>query len=303
MLTHDEAVPEALDGDIAQDLVVVLVAGSMEPHRLAGIGLEGFLQYGISHLLVQAELGILHDEPGHVFKERCRCGWIHPGRIQMHTNLHILHGKDGSGEPPVAAVPFRSGQNRPRPFQRIRNLWGIPGGMKAGIGQTHRPEPCGFEVLGHTLQRTYLIGIEELAGHFSLELDIGIPRREDELRTHQGTVGGIFLCRRRKEISVLRIREKQLSPSPGVQIVYCFLDGLSIIRNSVTLGAEHHNVQLPRAGSFLNASLGRNARDKGGKTQNYDKKPSHLITTFLQSSVTMSGRASGSRKWKRTLER
>ncbi len=69
MLSQDEAVAESLDGHVAEDLVVILIAGGMEADGLAGVGLEGFPEMGVADILVQAELGILHDQSGDIFEE------------------------------------------------------------------------------------------------------------------------------------------------------------------------------------------------------------------------------------------
>lgn len=56
VFTRNDAVAEALYGDVAYDVVVVLIARQDQPRRVTGVRLKLLPEKGISHLLTDAEL-------------------------------------------------------------------------------------------------------------------------------------------------------------------------------------------------------------------------------------------------------
>ena len=94
MFAQYKTISESLNSYIPQNLVIVLVPGSMQADGMAGIRLERFPQFGVSDLLVQTELGIFDDKSGNIFQEGCGSAWIHFASIEMYPDFQILHRKD-----------------------------------------------------------------------------------------------------------------------------------------------------------------------------------------------------------------
>ena len=127
--------------------------------------------------------------------------------------------------------------------------------MKAGICQSHCSELCRIVVILDALKRTYLVGIEKLAWHFALKLNVRTGRRKDELSAYKSALRIIFLCRRSDQISVLGVWEIQFSTTAGIQKVNSALNSLGVICHTVTFRAEHPYVHLSHQGRLLKNSL------------------------------------------------
>ena len=63
VLTQHQAIAEPLHRHVVQHLIVVLVSRHHQPHGVAGIRLERFLENRIAHVVIEAELRIAHDRP------------------------------------------------------------------------------------------------------------------------------------------------------------------------------------------------------------------------------------------------
>ena len=98
VFAEDEAVAEALRGDAAQRVVVVLVARHHEADGVAGIGLQLFTEIRVADVVVQAELRIRHVGTGDVLQVDGALRGIHAVVVEMDTEFKIGDGEGCQAE-------------------------------------------------------------------------------------------------------------------------------------------------------------------------------------------------------------
>lgn len=180
MFAEDEAVAEALRGDAAQRVVVVLVAGHHEADGVAWIRLELFAQKRISDVVIQTELRICYMGAGDILQiDGALCG-IHAVVVEMDTEFEIGDGETCQAEMSFTRIAFGSGENGVGAFFRIMDFWGLPVGEKERVVISHSAELRGAEYLG-AVRETNDVGVEETAWHFAFEKDVMAARRDDKL--------------------------------------------------------------------------------------------------------------------------
>ena len=98
VFAEDEAVAEALRGDAAQRVVVVLVTRHHEADGVAGIGLQLFTEIRVADVVVQAELRIRHVGAGDVLQVDGALRGIHAVVVEMDTEFEIGDGEGCQAE-------------------------------------------------------------------------------------------------------------------------------------------------------------------------------------------------------------
>jgi len=89
MFAEDEAIAEALCGDAAQRVVVVLIARHHEADGVAGIGLQLFTKKCVADVVVQAELRIRHMGARDILQIDGTLRGIHTVVVEMDAELQI----------------------------------------------------------------------------------------------------------------------------------------------------------------------------------------------------------------------
>lgn len=237
VLAQHEAVAEALRRQIVEDVVVVLIAGSDETRRVAGIGLQFLPLQRIADLLGQAELAVRHMDAGHVLQVHRALGRVHFIVIERHAELQIGDGELGCAEVSLAGISFRRGDNGPRARGGIMLLGRFPVRENAGVVTAHRAEQRGIVVVLYGLHGAHDVGIEQAAGHFALQHDVRAHRRDDQLRAQRPAL--VLLNGRRSDaVAALGKGEQNLSAAPFRGKVDGCLDRGGIVMDAVTFGAE-----------------------------------------------------------------
>ena len=262
VLAHDEAVAEALHGHVVQHLVVVLVAREHEADRVAGIGLELLAEPRVADVVPQAELAVADVDAGDVLQVAGADRRIHLFMVELHAELEVRDGDLGRGEAAPAAVPLDAAEQGPRTRGRIMLLGRVPVAEEAGVGHAHRAERRRPETTLHRLLRPNLVGIEQLAGHLALEVEVDVPeRRNDELRAARPPIRE-FARRRGDAVALRRIGDHDLAAALRGRRVDGGLDRGGVVGDAVALRAE---VAYIHGGEQRS---GRAERDEEGKRFN-----------------------------------
>ena len=242
MLPEHESVLKALYGDIAQDIVIVLVARHHQSHRVAGIFTELLFEHRVSDILIQAELTVTDRNAGDVLKIRTALGRVHLVLVQMDAQLQICHRELRHAEVSLTAVTLGCGDDCPRPFGGIVDLGCLPIRKNAGIIGGKRSEGCRGEMILYRGQGANHVGIQHLTRHFAQKENVRVVfGRDHKLCAHLAPV--VFLnSGGRETIAAPRIGEADAPAAPFCGIIDCRLNCRGVIGDSVALCAEVHNI-------------------------------------------------------------
>ncbi len=180
VFAENETIAEALRGDAAQRVVVVLVARHHKADGVAWIRLELFAQKRISDIVVQTELRIRHMGAGDVLQIDGALRGIHAVVVEMDAEFEIGDGEACQAEMSFAGIAFGGGENGVGAFFRIMNFGSLPVGEKERIVVTERAELRGAEDVG-TVRATDDVGVEQTAGHFAFKEDVVLAGGDDKL--------------------------------------------------------------------------------------------------------------------------
>ena len=265
VLAEHEAIFEPLRRDVAEYLVVVLVARRHQPDGVARTWLQLPAQVRVAHVLVEAELRVLHDEAAYVVEIGRRCRRVHLLPVEMHPDLEIGEREDRHRELSGTAVALRRGHDRPWTLLRIRHLRRVPGGMQHRVHVAVGAKEGRAESVFFASLRSHLIGVEQLARHLALKPDVmAEARRDHELGPHKPSVGGIFPAWRSDEIAVRRKRKIELAAAARGKIVEPRLDCGGVVGHSVAPGAKVAHAQPSLGGLVAKHSRRRARRNDGG---------------------------------------
>ena len=91
VLAQNESVLESLSGDVADDVIVVLIARHHKSYGMAGIFLQFLFEQGVTNGFVEAELTVADPYAGNVLKVCSALRGVHFVLVQMNAELKICH--------------------------------------------------------------------------------------------------------------------------------------------------------------------------------------------------------------------
>ncbi len=241
VFAEDETVAEALRGDAAQRVVVVLIAGHHEADSVAWIRLELFAEKCVAYVVVQTELRIRHMGAGDVLQiDGALCG-IHAVMVEMDSEFEIGDGETCQAEMSFARIAFGCGENSVGAFLRIMDFRGLPVREKECVVVSERAELRGAEDL-RAVCASDDVGVEQTARHFAFKKDVVLAGGDDKLCSDRATVV-CFNRWRRDAVTVGAEREENASSAAFRAKIDGALDGLCIVGDAVCLGTEIHDVE------------------------------------------------------------
>jgi hypothetical protein len=238
VLPEDEAIAEPLHGHIAEDLVVILVAGGEEADGMAGIGDKLLLELVVADALIDDELGVLNVDIMGVLQVHGAPGRVHLIGVHEGAEFEVLDRYLNDTELTGELLAFHRGQDAPGASLRVMFLRCFPGREKDGIRFSHgiKGGPWPDDVI-----------VEHGAGVLALELDIraavtGIDRFDVELGPAGLTVDfldGWF----GNPVAGRRVGKIDRSAAAPADQVNGPLDGLGIVSDTITPGADIHDIE------------------------------------------------------------
>lgn len=91
VLAQNESVLESLSGDVADDVIVVLIARHHKSDGMAGIFLQFLFEQRVTHSFIEAELAVADPYAGNVLKVCSALRGVHFVLVQMNAELKICH--------------------------------------------------------------------------------------------------------------------------------------------------------------------------------------------------------------------
>ena len=133
VLAEHEAVLEALSGDVAENVIVILIARGHKSHSVAGILQQFLFEQRITDAFIEAKLAIADPYAGNILQICGTLSGIHLVRVHFDTEFKIRHRKLREAEMSLAAVALGSGYDRPRAFRGIVYLGSLPIRKQTGV--------------------------------------------------------------------------------------------------------------------------------------------------------------------------
>ena len=257
VLPDNEPVSEALNGNAANDVMVVLVARHHKSHGVAGICLKLLAKHGIAHGFKQAELAIRNVHAACVLQVHGRLSRVHFIAAHWNGKFKVCKCYERGAEFPAAGCALGRGKYGIWAGTRVVYLGRVPIGKDSGacensrlcVARLGKKARCAV----WAVHGAHLVAVEKAAGHFALKLDICTSGRDYKLGTH-GLAADLLHSGRSYAVATRCEGKIYLSAAALMYKIYSRLYCRSIVGDSVSFCAEIEHVKT-KLHLFSSASL------------------------------------------------
>ena len=247
VFTDYKTVFKALNGYAANHVVVVLVTRHHETDRMTGIFLQFNAEHCVADGLEKTELTVHDVNAAGILQIDGGLRGIHFIAAHGYRKFQIGQRDQRRAEFTSARRALRGGQNGIRTGVGIVLLGRFPvgedrrAGKNTGILDVTRQRMETRRAVG-AVNRTYLIAVQEAAGHFSLQLDVCRACGDHELGTRGHSVH-LFDRGRSNAVASRRKGEKDLSSAALENEIDRRLNRRGIVGHAVALGTKIKNIK------------------------------------------------------------